>query len=131
MCSFYSELLESNENNESVKKLTHFYFNCEDKHEYFVHKCRGHTFMYPRLHDMTYKCDCKDIEPFDTCDFRCYKFCVEKFRMHLQIFWFLSIIIWNMKLQNANRFLFQIQQSCGSLDNPLLDDMNEVKNPGN
>ena len=78
MCSFYSELLESNENNESVKKLTHFYFKCEDKHEYFVHKCRGHTFMYPRLHDMTYKCDCKDIEPFDTCDFRCYKFCVEK-----------------------------------------------------
>ena len=78
MCSFYSELLESNENNEFVKKLTHFYFKGEDKHEYFVHKCRGHTFMYPRLHDMTYKCDCKDIEPFDTCDFRCYKFCVEK-----------------------------------------------------
>ena len=52
--------------------------------------------------------------------------------MHLQILWFLSMIIWNMKMQNANLFFyFKDNKVCGSLDNPLLDDMNSVKNLGN
>ena len=115
MCLCYAELFESNEENKYVKKLVHFYCKCEDEHEYFVHICKGHPFIYLRLHGMKYKCDCKNIGPFDTCDFciqirylvnfRCLvNFVWKKFRKRFQVFWFLSILIWNMKLQNANRF---------------------------
>ena len=37
-----------------------------------------------------------------------------------------------MKLQNANRFFyFKDNTVCESLDNPLLDDVNNVKIPDN
>ena len=53
------------------------------------------------------------------------------FRTHLQIFWLLSIVIWNTKLQMRIAFYFKDNKLCGSSDNPLLVDMNNVENPGN
>ena len=89
LCLCYVDLFESKEENKYVKYI-HFHCKCEDEHEYFVYTCKAHPFMYPRLHGMKYKCNCncKNIGPFETCDFcvqmrylinfRRYTCCVEK-----------------------------------------------------
>ena len=80
--------------------------------------------------------------PLDTCDFCvqmrylinfcCYKFCVEKIPNALEKF---LVRLDNYLAHETEKcesfFYFKNNKVCGSLDNPLLDDMNNVKNPGN
>ena len=91
---------------------------------------------------MKYKCNCKNMGPLDTCDFcvqmrylinfRCYKFCVEKIPNALEKF---LVRLDNYLAHETEKcesfFYFKNNKVCESLDNPLLDDMNNVKNPGN
>ena len=91
---------------------------------------------------MKYKCDCKNIGSFYTCHFcvqmrylikfHSYKFCVEKILHALTN----SLVPLDDYLEHENAkcesfFYFKDNKVCGSLDNPLLDDMNSVKNLGN
>ena len=91
---------------------------------------------------MKYKCDCKNIGSFYACDFcvqmrylikfHSYKFCVEKILHALTN----SLVPLDNYLEHETAksesfFYFKDNKVCGSLDNPLLDDMNSVKNLGN
>ena len=120
----------------------HFYCKCEDEHGYFVHTCKGELFMYPPLHGMKYKCNCNNIGPFDTCDFcvqmrylvnfRRFKFYVENIPNALTNF----LVPFDSYLEHETTkcelfFYFKDNKLCGSSDNPLLVDMNNVENPGN
>lgn len=69
------------------KQCIHVHCNCEDEHEIFALTCVEHPFLFNTLPEMHHKCYCKNLEPFEICNFcverryllnfLCVKFCFE------------------------------------------------------
>ena len=55
------------------KQCIHVYCNCEDEHEIVALTCVEHPFLFNTMPEMHRKCYCKNLGPFEICDF-----CVER-----------------------------------------------------
>ena len=93
MSSCYTEYFH-NEENECVKKLSHFYCHCKEEHVYFVHTCKYHPFVAKKVNGMKNKCFCAGLGHYEICDFcvqikyllnfRVYKFCLRAIPKNIQ-----------------------------------------------
>ena len=91
---------------------------------------------------MKSECDYKNMGPFEICDFcvqmrylinfQCYKFYMKKIPK-----WLKNVLVpLDSHLEHETTKIelvsyFKNKEVCESLDNPLLDDMKNVKNLGN
>lgn len=92
---------------------------------------------------MESECDCKDMGPFELCDFcvqmrylinfRFYKFCMGKIPKWLKNYLVPLYSYLKHETTKCGSFFFDFKNNkvCGSLDNLLLDDIKNIKNPGN
>lgn len=114
----------------------------DNEHERYVYTCKGHPFLISQLEGMCNECYCKNIGPFEMCkfcvqmryllNFRYYKFCVEEIPKWLNKFLVpLDSYLEHETLKCESFFYFWNNKVCGSLHNPLLDDMKDKKNPAN